>query len=93
MLNEVGPKLQLMERLASVLLKGDLDVPSSREETDQLVTRAESAGLRELHSLLLDLDPTRSWGNLKRVLTPAGDYLWLCPEHYGEFEPGLPKLD
>ena len=70
-----------------------LDLPAVREDTDELVTRAEGAGLRELHSLLLELDPAKSWGGLKRVLTPAGDYLWLCPEHYREYEPGLPKLD
>ena len=23
----------------------------------------------------------------------AGDYLWLCPKHHREFEPGLPELD
>ncbi len=93
LLKEIGPKIQLMERLTSTLLKGDFDVPSAQEETDQLVTRADGAGLRELHSLLLELDPAKTWGNLKRVLTPAGDYLWLCPKHYGEYEPGLPKLD
>ena len=80
-----------MERLTSTLLKGELDVPGSREE--ELVTRAEGAGLRELHGLLLELDPGKGWGRLKRVLTPAGEYLWLCPAHHREFEPGLPKLD
>ncbi len=93
LLKEVGPKLELMEKLASTILKGDFDIASAQEDTEELLTHAEGAGLRELHALLLELDPAKSWGNLKRVLTPAGDYLWLCPEHYGEFEPGLPKLD
>ena len=54
--------------------------------------REEGAGLRELLSLLLDLDKSRKWGNLRRVLTPTGDYLWLCRDHYPEYDPGLPKL-
>ncbi len=93
LLKEVGPKLQLMEKLASTLLKADFDAPNAQEATEELLTRAEGTGLRELHTLLLDLDPAKTWGNLKRVLTPAGEYLWLCPKHYGEFEPGLPELD
>ncbi len=93
LLKEVAPKLQLMEKLTSALLQGDFDAPGAQTETEQLLTRAEGSGLRELHSLLLELDPAKTWGNLKRVLTPAGEYLWLCPKHYGEFEPGLPKLD
>ncbi|MBC8869683.1 MAG: hypothetical protein H8E44_09715 [Planctomycetes bacterium] len=45
-----------------------------------------------MHSLLLELDPAKTWGNLRRVLTPTGDYLWLCPTHYREYDPGLPVL-
>ena len=93
LLKEVDSKIQLMEKLTATLLKGELEVPSAQEETAGLVTHAEGAGLQELHTLLLELDPAKTWGNLKRVLTPAGDYLWLCPKHHQEFEPGLPKLD
>ena len=57
-----------------------------------LAGKPEGAGLRELHSLLLELDPAKTWGNLRRVLTPTGDYLWLCPTHYREYDPGLPVL-
>ena len=69
----------------------------SQSETPKLApawnrSSAEGAGLRELHSLLLDLDPGKTWGNLRRVLTPTGDYLWLCPTHYREYDPGLPVL-
>ncbi|MCP3880980.1 MAG: hypothetical protein GY701_21670 [Sulfitobacter sp.] len=31
--------------------------------------------LRELFSLLKSLDKNRTWGGLKRVLTPSGEYL------------------
>jgi hypothetical protein len=34
------------------------------------------------------------FGDLRRVLTAAGDYLWICssPEHYRIYDPGLPVL-
>jgi internalin A len=48
--------------------------------------------LREVHMIMNELDPDRTWGGLKRVHTPSDDYLWLCPIHYGLYEPGLPVL-
>ena len=43
--------------------------------------RVEGAALRTLHKLRLSLDPRQEWGNLSKVLTPEGDYLWLCEMH------------
>ena len=55
-------------------------------------TRVEGSGIRELHALLDSLDPSRKWGGLRRVLTSAGDYLWLCEDHYKDYDPGLPEI-
>jgi internalin A len=54
---------------------------------------AEGSGLRALRALLVELDPAMRFGDLRRVLTPSGDYLWVCPQlHYREYDPGLPTL-
>ncbi len=29
--------------------------------------------------------PQQHWGGLKRILTPEGDYLWLCEKHAREY--------
>lgn len=53
---------------------------------------AEGAGLRALRQTLLERDAARWFGGLRRVLAPTGDLLWVCPEHYPEYDPGLPTL-
>jgi hypothetical protein len=45
-----------------------------------------------LRQLLLELDRPRAFGGMRRVVTPSGDVLWVCPEHYREYDPGLPVL-
>jgi internalin A len=46
---------------------------------------ADGASLRTLRKLLDTLDPNQVWGGLKKVLTPEGHYLWLCPHHAAEY--------
>jgi internalin A len=46
---------------------------------------AEGATLRALRKLLDEVDPIQHWGGLKKVLTPEGHYLWLCPHHAAEY--------
>ncbi len=97
-LADVGKSIDVMKEVVSGSLKlggelaGEIDVKGGRRDADGYRSSPEGAGLRELHSLLLELDPARTWGNLRRVLTPTGDYLWLCPTHYREYDPGLPVL-
>ena len=50
------------------------------------------AAVRLVRQLLLELDPARQFAGLRRVLSPAGDYLWLCEQHYRSYEPTLPQL-
>lgn len=92
LLDDVGPKLDLMEKITASLLQGEFDTRRAPKEPSKLVTQAEGDGVRALHNLLLKLDPDRTWGGLRRALTPTGEYLWLCPTHYRKYEPDWPKL-
>ena len=88
---ELADEMKLMDRIAGALPSGmDID-REAVEGTDQL-TRAQGEGLRALRQLLLELDKPRSFGGMRRVVTPSGDVLWICPEHYPEYDPGLPEL-
>ena len=85
-------QLESMEKLTKEL------VPSAKAMGDELessisgLTRAQGSAFRQFHSLLLELDPNRKWAGMRRFPTAAGDYLWICPEHHREYDPGLPKL-
>jgi hypothetical protein len=54
----------------------DLPAPAPRTwaETD--------ADFRLLESKLLELDPSRHWGGLSRIVTPEGQTLFVCRDHY-----------
>ena len=56
------------------------------------LTRAQGEAFRQFQSLLFELDQNRKWAGMRRFLTPAGDYLWICPDHHREYDPGLPVL-
>lgn len=85
--------LELMEKTTKTMLDGDFDAPGKRLDRGLDLARAsEGSALRELHSLLLSLDPQRTWGGLRRVRAETGEFLWLCKNHYHEYEPPLPKL-
>ena len=92
LLKEISGKLDLMEKTVSTLLEGDFEAGRKFDEPNRLVSRAEGEGLRQLQSVLNELDKSRKWGGLRRVPTQTGDYLWVCKEHYREYDPGLPVL-
>jgi hypothetical protein len=52
----------------------------------------EVTGFRAVRELLVALDPAREFAGLRRVVAESGDYLWVCPEHYLHYDPGLPEL-
>jgi hypothetical protein len=93
LLKEIGPKLELMDKITSTSLKDELGAKAAPNRGYVgTVSEAEGASLRELHALLMELDTKKCWGGLRRTLSPTGEYLWLCPEHFQKFEPGLPTL-
>ena len=46
----------------------------------------QGAALRALRHLLDGQDSQQHWGELKKVLTPEGHYLWLCEYHAREYQ-------
>jgi internalin A len=92
-LNQASSELQLMTSLASELpnlkpgASGDLP-----EEVAGPLTPAQGAAMREIRTVIFKYDTGRAFGDLRRVLTAAGDYLWICPDHYGNYDPGLPSI-
>jgi hypothetical protein len=59
--------------------------------TDQM-TVAEAEALRTLRALIFEHDPQRKFGGLRRVQASSGDFLWVCSNHYTEYDPGLPEM-
>jgi hypothetical protein len=47
--------------------------------------RVHGAALRAIRQLLDEVDPSQKWGNLRKVFTPEGHYLWLCEYHAREY--------
>jgi len=58
---------------------------------DQM-TAAEGGALRAFRMLIFEHDRLRKFGGLRRIQTPSGDFLWVCPNHYTEYDPGLPTV-
>ena len=91
-LKGLKPKLDLMEKCAGALPGGELETLGGAEQPTGFFKRPVGAELREFHDLLEAEAKGRRWGGLRRVPTKTGDYLWVCPKHYAEFDPALPKL-
>ena len=58
-----------------------------------LLDATEGQALRTFRATLFQADPNRAFGDLRRVLAPSGEFLWVCRHHYQKYDPGLPKLD
>jgi internalin A len=91
---DAGRELEVMKTLVE-----ELPVPSEAAEGDRAIRETtpqlnagENDGLRVFRSLLFAHDSTKFFGGLRRVQSPSGDFLWVCPEHYAEYDPGLPEI-
>ena len=69
----------------------DVGTPTLRNTAGQL-TEAEGAALRAFRAVLFEHDRLRTFGGMRRVQAPAGDLLWVCTDHYSEYDPGLPVV-
>jgi hypothetical protein len=56
------------------------------------LTPAEGAALRAFRQFLITTDRARRFGGMRRVQAPSGELLWVCPDHYPTYDPGLPTL-
>jgi GTPase SAR1 family protein len=90
-LKGVKDEIQLMTTLVQTLPEVDEEREIGIRSSPEL-TSAEGAGLRALRSLLFEKDRSKSFGGLRRVQDPSGDFVWICPKHYPEYDPGLPEL-
>jgi internalin A len=61
------------------------------ESANQL-TPAQGQAARALRMLLFEQDRMRAFGDLRRVQTPSGDFVWVCTNHYPDYDPGLPRM-
>ena len=84
-------QLEAMEKLTKELIPDRVTGGDLADDGSGL-TRVKGEAFRQFQSLLLELDKDRKWAGMRRFLTPAGDYLWICPEHHREYDPGLPVL-
>jgi hypothetical protein len=79
-------------------LVGDLSVTVGQHDEKDLakfsgqLSAAQGEALRALRAVIFERDRLRAFGDLRRVQTPAGDLLWVCRDHYHEYDPGLPKV-
>jgi hypothetical protein len=90
-LTGIKDDINFMEKL-SAAVPGEIGRGQELRDDKSGLSHAEGAGLRSLRNLLFEQDQPRTFGGLQRVLTPSGDYLWVCPAHYPEYDPGLPEL-
>lgn len=69
----------------------EYDLETMSGDSRRLVP-AEGSALRAFRAMLFDQDHARRFGDLRRVLAPSGEFLWVCPEHYSSYDPGLPTI-
>ncbi len=89
--SEVELMKSLVDKLPSRVSEYDHDVDLHGPQEDRL-SPAEGQALRSFRTLLFRKDPMRAFGGLRRVQAPAGELLWVCPDHYPEYDPGLPDI-
>ena len=93
---DVQARLAVMQAIVADLPIGTPEL-GEREFADRdngaaKLTPAEGQALRAVRQIVFENDPLRAFGDMRRVQSPAGDILWVCPAHYPEYDPGLPTL-
>ena len=82
---EVDAMTELVDQIPELTRLPDLLDKDGGPESGPAVHAATEADFRALESLLLKLDPDRTWGGLSRTVTPEGLTLYLCHEHAEEY--------
>lgn len=91
-LARIKDELDVMTRLLAELPEGSEDYDEFIAESGSKLTPAEGSAARALRITLFDHDRSRAFGDLRRVQAPSGDFLWVCTDHYPEYDPGLPSI-
>jgi internalin A len=87
-------ELQLMTTLVAALPSHSADDqldPATVVSTGP-ISPAQGQAWRAARILILQKDPSRAFGDLRRTQAPSGDFLWICPDHYSSYDPGLPSI-
>jgi internalin A len=92
--DRVSRQLDLMKTLLEKVPDVDGDQPDAVDALAGIgrLSPAQGAALRRLRALLFEVDVSRAFGDLRRVQASSGEFLWVCPDHYGSYDPGLPTL-
>jgi hypothetical protein len=87
-------ELELMSTLVKALPHQEIqDEPGfAGVESASPLTPAQGQAWRAVRVLLFEHDPARAFGDLRRVPASSGEFLWICPDHYAEYDPGLPSI-
>ncbi len=94
-LQNAESELRLMTALIADVPQLKLEDQGSfvdRESATAQLTPAQGQALREARLLIFDRDRARKFGGLRRVQAPSAEFLWVCPDHYTEYDPGLPRI-
>jgi len=86
-------QLDLMKTLVADLPSQEIkDQSELIAESARQLTPAEGQAARAIRMLLFEHDRMRAFGDLRRVQTPSGEFVWVCANHYPEYDPGLPSI-
>jgi GTPase SAR1 family protein len=84
--------VELMRRVLERVAAAPGDESKGGEALTGALTHAQGRALREFRALLFAHDRSHGFGDLRKVVSPAGDILWVCPSHHTEYDPGLPTI-
>jgi hypothetical protein len=89
----MNKEFESMEKVAELLSATEDDPKTLMPQPgDSALALAEGESLRAFRTLLFEVDRSRGFGGLRRVVAPEGHFLWVCPEHYPCYDPGLPTV-
>ena len=97
-LQQTQNDLQLMTTLVAALpdpqATDNPGIPGTTKlpETTSQLTPLQGEAARMIRVLLFKLDPRRAFGDLRRMQAPSGEFVWVCPDHYSQYDPGLPTI-
>jgi len=85
--NDLKMMTELIKVMPDLIDDRELDLVRKSEAVGdhEDMERAHGAALRAIRQLLDEVDSGQNWGNLRKVLTPEGHYLWLCEHHAKEY--------
>jgi Leucine-rich repeat (LRR) protein len=88
--NGVTADIDLMKALVDSVRLANME--SDRAFPGTGLSRLEGQGLRAFRALLFETDPSKGFAGLQRRQAASGDFVWICPEHYRSYDPGLPEF-